>query len=415
VSADPLPARSISGTMAARVGVLAGGLVSGIVTARALGPSGRGQYFAVTTAAAILAQLATLGMTSSNVFLGARDRTRIKPLLMNSFALAAGVGVLSGCIVAVFGSFLAASIGIPRSMLWAVSVLSAATLLWTLATTLLVAAERFDAMNTWQLVNTLVAVVAIVACAALHGSPAQFAFAASIAAVVTALGASLSVASQPGGGPLRCSLALVRQGLGFSARAYFVLVLGYLLQRSGATLLVASGSPTEVGQYSVASQVVDVLLIIPGSVALVLYPRLVRRSEDLWPQVRRTAMLTTLSMVALCVIAALTAPVILPAVFGRDFATSAATLWGLLPGVVALSIVAVLSQYLVARAFPAVIVAAWGAGLALAVISGVPLIHSYGAIGAAASQSCGAALVCVLLVAIARRRRTATAQSGPQS
>jgi O-antigen/teichoic acid export membrane protein len=414
VSADALPASSISGTMAARVCVLAGGLVTGIVTARSLGPSGRGQYFAATTVATILAQLATLGMTSSNVFLGARDRSRIRPLLVNSFALAVALGVVSSCVVAGWGSLLADSTGIPGSMLWAVCLLSAATLLWTLATTLLVAAERFAAMNTWQVVNTLVAVVAIVGCAVLRGSPVQFAFAACIAAIVTALGASLSVAAQPNG-PLRFSVALVRQGLGFSTRAYFVLVLGYLLQRSGAALLVASGSPGEIGQYSVASQVVDVLLIVPGSIALVLYPRLVRHSEDLWPQVRRTAILTTISMIALCVIAAVTAPLILPAVFGRGFAGSAAALWGLLPGVIAYSIVAVLSQYLVARAFPGVLVAAWAAGLALAVVSGVPLAHSYGAIGAAASQSCGAALVCALLMAIAWRRRSAKAQGELQS
>src|SRR5580704_1130481 len=85
--------------MLARVCILAGGLVTGIASARALGPAGRGQYFTVTTAAAIIAQIGNLGFTSSNVFLGARDHARIRPLLVNSALLAVLAGLLgAGCV-----------------------------------------------------------------------------------------------------------------------------------------------------------------------------------------------------------------------------------------------------------------------------------------------------------------------------
>jgi len=412
VTAETPRASSVSGTMASRLCVLAGGLVTGIVTARALGPSGRGQYFAVTTAAAIIAQVSSLGLTSSNVFLGARDRARIRPLLVNSASLAAALAVLSVCVVIVWGAQLAVAIAVPRAMLWAVCAIGAATLLWSLATSLLVAAERFAALNVWQVVNALVTSVAIVACASLRGSVEQFAFASAVAATATALGLSLAIAVQSRGA-IRFSPELVRLGVGFSSRAYLALVFGYLLQRSGASLLVAAGTPIEVGQYSIASQVVDVLLIVPGSIGLVLYPFLVRRDEDLWPHVRRTAIVTTASMLALCVTAAVTAPIILPLVFGRGFKGSAPALWGLLPSVIAYSVVSILSQYLVTRSFPWAIVAAWAAGVAAAVVTGIPLTRSYGAIGAGVSQSCGAALVCALVLAITYCR-TGQFRGGPQ-
>ena len=412
MTAETPRASSVSGTMASRLCVLAGGLVTGIVTARALGPSGRGQYFAVTTAAAIIAQVSSLGLTSSNVFLGARDRARIRPLLVNSASLAAALAVLSVCVVIVWGAQLAVAIAVPRAMLWAVCAIGAATLLWSLATSLLVAAERFAALNVWQVVNALVTSVAIVACASLRGSVEQFAFASAVAATATALGLSLAIAVQSRGA-IRFSPELVRLGVGFSSRAYLALVFGYLLQRSGASLLVAAGTPIEVGQYSIASQVVDVLLIVPGSIGLVLYPFLVRRDEDLWPHVRRTAIVTTASMLALCVTAAVTAPIILPLVFGRGFKGSAPALWGLLPSVIAYSVVSILSQYLVTRSFPWAIVAAWAAGVAAAVVTGIPLTRSYGAIGAGVSQSCGAALVCALVLAITYCR-TGQFRGGPQ-
>jgi O-antigen/teichoic acid export membrane protein len=183
------------------------------------------------------------------------------------------------------------------------------------------------------------------------------------------------------------------------------LIIAYLLQRSGASLLIFAGGAKELGQYSIASQVADVLLIVPGSVGLVLYPMLVRQEQDLWPRVRSTALLTAASMLVLCVGAAVLAPLILPLVFGVQYSGAAVALWGLLPSVLAYSIVSVLSQYLVARNYPWTVVMAWIAGLAAALLSGAALTASYGAVGAGLSQSCGAVLVCMVIIGIAKRRR----------
>ena len=169
-------------------------------------------------------------------------------------------------------------------------------------------------------------------------------------------------------------------------------------------MLVATSTPAEVGQYSIASQVFDVLLIVPSSVGLVLYPLLVRRGDDLWHHVRRTAVLTTVAMLVLCIVAALAAPVLLPLVFGARYAAATPVLWGLLPGVIAYSIVSVLSQYVVARHFPWSVVLAWLVGLIAAIAAGIVLTRSYGAVGAGLGQSLGAGLVCALVVSISYRR-----------
>src|SRR5579863_8371942 len=110
-------------------------------------------------------------------------------------------------------------------------------------------------------------------------------------------------------------------------------------------------------------------------------------------------------MLVLCLGAAVLAPLILPLVFGVQYSGAAAALWGLLPSVLAYSIVSVLSQYLAARNYPWSVVLAWAAGLAAALLSGVVLTANYGAVGAGLGQSCGAVLVCVVVIAIAKRRR----------
>jgi len=403
VTGSTLRASSISGTMAARVAILAGGLVTGIISARALGPSGRGQYFAATTAAAILAQLTNLGLASSNVFLGARDPSKIRPLLLNSAVLSAAVALLCAAAIVLGGPQVSSLLGVPGVMLWATGLLGSATLLWNLAASLLVAMERFAALNVWQVVNALLACIAIVSCGLLRAPPGGFALASALSAAVTAAGLAFFIGTRAGG-PVSPSVKLVRSGVGFSARAYVALLLAYLLQRSGASLLVGISTASELGQYSIASQVFDVLLIVPSSISLVLYPLLVRRTEDLWHDVRRTTLLTTVAMLVLCAVAAITAPFLLPLIFGARYAGSVRALWALLPTVIAYSIVSVLSQYLVARSFPRSVVLVWALGLAAALLTGFALTRSYGAFGAALSQSIGAGLVCCLILVLVWRR-----------
>ena len=198
---------------------------------------------------------------------------------MNSVLLAVALAAVATAIVLIWGHQISAALGVPSSTLWAIGIIAAATLLWSLGASLLVAEERFGALNLWQISNTLLSAGAIVGCALWHGSVDLFLLATSAAALVTAVGAVATVASAAHG-PMRVSPALIRTGLGFSIRAYCAVTLTYLLQRSGASLLVFFGSASELGQYSIASQVADMLLIIPGSVGLVLYPMLVRQEQD---------------------------------------------------------------------------------------------------------------------------------------
>ncbi|MGH8139426.1 MAG: lipopolysaccharide biosynthesis protein [Steroidobacteraceae bacterium] len=400
---DSVGVSNVSSTVAARICVLVCGLITGIASARALGPVGRGQYFAVTTLSAMIAQTVNFGLTSSNVFLGARDSRRLWPLLMNSVYLACGLVLISAATVALGGVRLGAVIGVPSEMIWAVCLIGPAMLLWNLAASLLVAEQRFHALNLWQAANAVITLAAIVACARWGTGPSAFVFAVAICATGMAIGLCAFIARNKHGS-MRFSWELVHIGVGFSIRAYLALLFGYLLQRAGASMLAAHGRPDALGQYSIASQMFDVLVIIPGSVSTVLYPLLVQRPEDSWPHVRRTALYTTLTMLGACVGTSLVCPWIIPFVFGARFAASVPVLWALLPAVLSYSVVSVLSQYLAARAFPTSLILIWAAGLLAAVCIGVPLTRVYGGIGAAMGQSFGAVLVCVAVAILVWRR-----------
>lgn len=393
----------MSGTIAARIGVMLCGLVTGIVSARVLGPAGRGQYFAVTTISALLAQTMNLGLSSSNVFLGARDHGRLRQLLANSVYLCAILTAISAALVAVAGSYIGRSLGVPPVMLWGVCAIGPAALSFTLGGSLLVAAERFRALNWWQIINAGANLCAVCACAISGAGPEGFVLGTAAAAAVTALTLLLFMTTDKSSAS-GFSWTLVRMGFSFSFRAYLALLLAYFLQRAGAGLIASHGKPAELGQYSIASQLFDVLIIIPSSVSTVLFPLIVRRRNNSWPHVRRTTEVTMSIMLLICAAAALLAPWAIPLVFGPRFAAAVPVLWALLPAVLCYSLISVLSQYLISRHFPWLLVFTWLVGLAIALSPGVALTARYGAVGAALAQSLGSVAVCGAVLVLLRGR-----------
>src|SRR5262249_34159948 len=106
----------VASTLLARLVVLPAGAVSAIGTARALGPAGRGHYLAIVTAASLVAQTLNLGLSSSNVLLGARDRAALWPLLMNSVWLTLASAALGAGLIAAGGDALSRVLAVPPAM-----------------------------------------------------------------------------------------------------------------------------------------------------------------------------------------------------------------------------------------------------------------------------------------------------------
>src|SRR2546421_5318255 len=181
--ARKLPA--VAGTIAARVAVLAAGLGASIVTARSLGPVGRGQYYAITTIAAIVAQFGNLGLSSSNTYLAARDPAISWSLVVNGLWICITVAFGAALVVTAVGGALASRLGVSPQLLWAVCVMAPAMLAFTLGSSVLVAHERFAALNLWQIAHALIAMALLVGCALLGAGVAAYVIATALAAVLT--------------------------------------------------------------------------------------------------------------------------------------------------------------------------------------------------------------------------------------
>jgi enterobacterial common antigen flippase len=409
---------AVSGTVVARVAVLAMSLVSSILTARVLGPGGRGQYYAVMTLAAFITQFGNLGLSSSNTYLAARNSDLSWPLVVNGLWVAYSLAL----VVAVAGAIgvvpLTRDYTLGGSAWWAVCLISAGGLSFTFQCSVLVANERFVALNSWQVVSAVLSVCMLTACAIEKAGPAAFVAANAVAATATVLGLTAFIARR---GNLRFGFRwdLFMLGAQYAARAYLALLVSFVLQRVGVSLLVAYRSPHDVGIYSVAAQIYDVLAIVPSSIALVLLPMVMKERLGAWSLTRRVMFLTLSLMALACLAVVAVGRALIPLLFGAAFAESFRVLLWMLPGAMVLSATVVLSQYLVAGNFPRPLVLVWVVGLFGAVAAGVPLTKAYGVDGAAAAQSIGLGIVCVGVGYLVRRRirpsySEAGADNGPR-
>jgi antigen flippase len=391
------------------------GFVTSVLTARYLGQAGRGDYFFIVTLTATIVQFANLGLPVSNAYLAASDRSLARRLVANSLWVSLAGG-LAGAVVAVSVHAAGMLQDTPVTYLWLAAALAPASLFYLLGTNLLVGLERIQAFNAFELLSRTVVLAAIVAAGAAGAGAAGFVGASIAAWSVSALAlGGLLVAGRRAS--LFFDLEAFARGFRFATKAYVITALGFLVLRSNVFLLRREHGPGELGIYSVAAQLGDVLAILPQSVALVLFPRLVRDERSRWEATRRAATAVAAVMLVACTLAAVLARPFIDLSFGAEFSGAARVLQLMLPGSLCLAVATVLSQYLASVGQPRSVVAVWAAAVALVVALSLLLIPGHAGAGAAVSLSCTYAALLAALVAIAwryRRRQAGKPEAAPE-
>ncbi|TMG33866.1 MAG: hypothetical protein E6H88_16320 [Chloroflexi bacterium] len=278
------------------------------------------------------------------------------------------------------------------------------SMFYLLGTNLLVGVGRIAAFNLVEGMANLVVLLLIAVAAAFSLGIAGF-LAAGLIGWVLAAGAVL-IALAPGPrGSLAFDQAAFAAGFRYAAKAFLITLLGYLVLRGNVFLLQAAAGPAEVGYYSIAAQIADVLVIFPSSVGVVLFPDLVRNATRRWRSMLGSLTVVTAIVGAACVVAALVAAPFVAALYGRAFAPAVPVLLVMLPGVVFVSATTIVSQFLGAVGLPRLLIAVWAAALVVLVTLNVILAPVLGAPGAAAGLSATYFILFVMVCALAWRHR----------
>lgn len=405
--------RTVGFTIATRILQIVCSFAGAVVTARFLGPTDRGEYFLVVTTALVVVQFASFGLHASNTFKVAQDAELFGPLVTNTLWASLVLG-LGGAVVAVV--VLQTTSLVPHgrpTLLWFTVGLAPAMLIFLLGTNLLVGTERMRAFNVVETAGNLIVVAALVSAGVAGGRVGWF-LASSCCAWLATGTALMIYLVRVSGASWRPSRDVFVSGFRYAAKAYAISVLGYLVLRGNVFVLQHFYGSRELGYYSVAAQVGDALAILPASVSLVLFPRLVRQTEDRWASTVRTAVAVAALLAVVCGIAAVLAGPFMRIAFGASFTPAAQVLRLMLPGVFAVGTTTILSQYLGAIGMPKITVGIWAIALVVVVVVGRLLIPTHAGAGAAAALSVTYLLLLAMIFTASRSyRRPAESRRAP--
>ena len=195
---------------------------------------------------------------------------------------------------------------------------------------------------------------------------------------------------------------LLVEQLSFGGRAFVGTIAERLHYRVDGFLLIALVSVSATGVYSVAQGLAETMWYVPNAFGLVLFSRAVRPGADS----AGIASAMTRSVLALGVALAVplwfVAPALVDVVYGAPFRDAGTALQVMLPGVVAYSIVAVLTHFVIASGAPGKVAAIAIAGLAVNLGANLVLIPALGMIGAAVSESVSYSCTAVLMLLLYR-------------
>lgn len=376
---------------AARLTTLGVGFLIGVVSARALGTDGRGAYAELLVGVGLVVQLTNAGISTALGYAVARRPRRLSISISAACMSAVSAVVLSAVVVMLVPGAFGRLGGL--AIAW-----TGIQFLQIQQERLLYSVQRFVAANALLLGGRVLAFLIGFATWRVRPMDVEtFALGQAAAEGVTALVGFVLLRRMAG--PWRWPRRpLVAAGARVALRAFPSLLLPFLLLRSDILLLGVMRGARETGLYAVAVQLVDVLLLLPSSLASMLFPALFSIPDAAAYTARVT--LRGVAMLALLAgVLAAVAPFVIPRLFGPAFAPAVRPCLLLLPGAVLLGGQTLLSQFFMRQGVPLFMSGFWAIGLAVNFGLNLFLIPGWGMSGAAVASSVAYTIVAALMAA----------------
>jgi len=393
--------RAYAATFAATLAIRCVGMITGVLSARLLGPTGRGELAVIIFLPVLLIPIVAIELPRSIAYSVSKREESSAELVATSFWLAIALGVIQAVILmAALPFFLSPNnlylLGPAR---WFAIYLPAANL--TLFLTGIDqgkgAMGRFALFQALPGAIYLLAVVAACWMGAL--SPARFAFGVLVGMAITAavrvmLDWQSIVHAKP-----RWSIAsrLLRRGMTF----YVPAVAGFVLMRSDTFLLVRMTTAEAIGFYAVAQAIAtgQIGAVLPFvQVGFAAVAREMEREKALQTLAHHFR-LAQFAVLGIGVAAAALTPWAIPLLFGTKFSEATTAAYLLIVASIFWGLGQVLEQGLRAAGYPRPGIASNLVGLMVLFGVGIPACMRFGINGMAASLAVAQCINLVTLVA----------------
>jgi O-antigen/teichoic acid export membrane protein len=381
-----------------------------IALARLLGPDAKGRFSLVLLLSQLVAIPVGWGMDVALGVVSGRSKEDARRGFANALiwiAVVGGLAVVLACVL--YGlptdvrprgplaqvipnlsasQFIYSALAIPGELFFAIGLF------------VLLGRHRVAAFNAIRVLRRATLLVLVVGSAAVARLSLDVALVCNLVALaLTAVMISLA-AWRDGVFGLRPSAPLLAEELGFGGRAIVGSLAERLQFRADSFLLNFFMGVTATGVYSVTSGLAETLWYIPNALGTVMFSRAVDPRAGAGATAAALTRSTIAVTLAFSVPAFVLGPWAVDLVYGTPFAEAGVALRLILPGVVAYSIVAVLSKYITGRGRPGTGTLVLLAGLVTNVVANLVLIPRFGIEGAAASSSISYILTAGLTLAV---------------
>ncbi len=315
------------------------GIVAVTVTARWLGPEGRGTIAAVTTWVGLFSTIGclSLGQVAIHRATQLRDQAWLGATLGSLLlvdVIITLVGWLSTLVLYLMTAGAAFSMLSPIFL--AVGFLSLPFLIWEqYGSSLLMAVDRVTIYNRAQILGRTAGLALVFVAWWLNLGVLGVLVATVVSQAVLAL-FGVSFLFESSQQPVRPDKSTIRALLKGAAKLHLNNVGGFLVTSAGVLIISHYQSATETGYYQVAAQLTNVLTVIPLAASMVIYGKVTQLGPDAaWGYQRKMVAILMLGMLGTTAVAALLAPWLIPLALGIRFAPSVGIFQILLLGVLA--------------------------------------------------------------------------------
>ena len=350
---------NIAHTGGAKIYSMIIGVVILALTARLLGPEGRGQVAVITT-------WLTLFSTFSCLSLGqvALHRLAIDPThrrfgnLLGTLLMMTAILTLLGWLVA-FGIYSlnhqGTFKGLPTTALL-IGFISLPFLIWEqYGSFLLMGLERIRTYNSYQIAGRTISVVGVFVLVGWLGQGVsgvlQATLMGQIVVALGGLGFLIKYAHEKGTICLRDKTE-TRALLAGGAKLHMNNIGTFMFTSANVLILNNYHGAEQTGYFQMATQLLSVLMIIPVSASMVIYGKVTSLGPNgAWPENKRLLIQITLCMMALSAIAAVLAPWGITIFAGENFRPAVEPFQWMLLGLVGMTFSTVMAPQWIGRGY----------------------------------------------------------------
>jgi O-antigen/teichoic acid export membrane protein len=390
----------IGWTFATRLLMIFNSVAAGIIVAHWLGAEGVGQLAVINVAVATVVQLGSFGLPSSNTYFIAQDQTHFRAAAINSLLFALGTGIILALGLSAIASLRPDWFGFSPRLLRIAALSIPFQLITLIGLNILLAVGKIREFNLLDLAGQSFVLInaALVLLLLKRGLETLVTFNTLASILVALVIAVLLVMSAKtlAHSKWRADIALLRRMIFYGLKFHVSILAGAIIVRADLLVVNHFRGAAEAGVYSVASQFALLLMLLPGVIATLLFPR-VTSEQDVRGETTCLVSRYTTFVMFLCCLAAVPFSLLLPLIYGAAFADATTLLLILLPGVYLIGLESVLVQHFNALGLPRAIPLYWVVTLILNLVLVFALVPRFGAQGAAVASTISYAAIFALV------------------